>query len=170
MREGIADSSVIISLSAIERLDLLFSLFSSVIVTPAVCREVIEDCDGRPGARELRDAIENGFVAVSAPPVTGLLTLLSKDLGEGEAESIALAVTREDSVLLLDDRDARAKARALDLRLSGVLGVLMSAKKMGMVPSFGDELRRLTEEIPFRVGSELVERLLREVGEEVEDP
>jgi len=166
MREAIADSSVIISLSAITRLDLLFSLYNPVVVTSAVRREVVEGCAGRPGAAELREAIESAIVTVIAPPSTNLLMLLLDDLGDGEAESIALAATRRDSVLLLDDRDARARARSLGIRMSGVLGVLLLAKKRGLVPSFGDELRRLTTQLPFRVGEELAARLLAEAGEE----
>ena len=166
MRGAIADSSVIIALAGIGRLDLLFKLYKPVVVTKAVRREVVDDCAGRPGSSELKESIENGAVIVDSPPQTSLLTLLLEKLGDGEAESIALAAARNDLVLLLDDRDARARARIIGFKMSGVLGVLMLAKKQGLITSLREELSRLADILHFRISGELVSRLLVEVGEE----
>jgi len=53
----VADSSVLIHLAAIGRLDLLRGLFERLTLPPAVWREVVEEGSGRPGAREIESGL-----------------------------------------------------------------------------------------------------------------
>jgi predicted nucleic acid-binding protein len=48
-------------------------------------------------------------------------------LDSGETEVLALAQTRPDALVLLDDEMARSEARRLKLRVRGTLGVLAQA-------------------------------------------
>ena len=59
-------------------------------------------------------------------PVQG--DTLSMVLGRGEAEAIALARQYPESLLLIDDRQARRAASALGLRATGSSGVLVRGK------------------------------------------
>jgi len=84
------------------------------------------------------------------------------DLGSGEREVIAQAV--EDHIVLLDDMDARRIARRLGLQPIGTVGLLIAAKKRGLLPWLRSELQQL-KALGFWISQELQEEALREVNE-----
>lgn len=61
------------------------------------------------------------------------LNSLSVVLGRGEAEAISLARQYADSLLLLDDNQARRAAKTLDLSIIGTAGILLRAKNEGII-------------------------------------
>ncbi|MEK6262195.1 MAG: DUF3368 domain-containing protein [Planctomycetota bacterium] len=56
-------------------------------------------------------------------------------LGGGEAEVLALARTIPDALVLLDDAEARRTAFDLGLAVRETLGVLLDAKRAGLIPA-----------------------------------
>jgi hypothetical protein len=82
----------------------------------------------------------------------------------GEAEAIALALETRSSLILLDDADAREKARLYHLKMTGLLGILLRAKKSGKIASLSEKLDMLRS-TGFWLSVDLTDRLLREVGE-----
>jgi len=56
-----------------------------------------------------------------------------RDIHRGEAEVIALAGSLRESKMILDDLAARKHARLLGLKFTGSLGVLLQAKKIGLL-------------------------------------
>ena len=88
----VSDSSTLIHLSAIGRLSLLKEFYGYITVPPAVWREVVERGGNRAGAMEVEQARQTGWIEVSAPEEAVFLQLLRRDLDDGEAEVIALAV------------------------------------------------------------------------------
>ena len=52
MREAISDSSTLIHLAGIGRLEFLKGFYGKILITPAVWREVVEEGKERPGAKE----------------------------------------------------------------------------------------------------------------------
>jgi uncharacterized protein len=91
--------------------------------------------------------------------------LLAEDVGPGEAEAITLAVRRHARLLLLDDRRARRIAEvAYHLRVKGVAGILVTAKRRGLVAS----VRSVLEEIRangYYLAQTIIDRALCEAGE-----
>jgi predicted nucleic acid-binding protein len=81
-----------------------------------------------------------------------------------EAEVIALAVELEASRVLLDDQDARRSARLYGLQPMGTLGLLLEAKRHGLLPAIGPEIERLAR-TNFYFSSALVEEILKAAGE-----
>lgn len=65
---------------------------------------------------------------------------------------------------MLDDQDARRYAHRYGLNVIGTLGLLAWAKRKGMIKSFKSEVEGL-QKAGFYATAELVEKLLREVGE-----
>ncbi|MEG3056420.1 MAG: hypothetical protein GYA64_08345 [Methanomicrobiales archaeon] len=61
--------------------------FSSVSIPPAVWQEVVEQGGSRPGAAEVRDARESGWLQVIEPSDKTLVLLLKQELHAGEAEA-----------------------------------------------------------------------------------
>lgn len=135
----ITNTSPLLYLHQIGRIDLLHTLYRSVIAPPEV-------------ARELRVGMERGIDVpdlsvlpwVEIRPVTDarLLPMLI-DLGPGEAEVIALGIENPNSLLILDDKLARRIAATGKLSYTGTLGVLMKAKEEGHLPKLAPVLNDL---------------------------
>ena len=168
MHEAISNSSTLIHLAAIGRLDLLKKFHDKIIIPPAVWREVVEEGRSRPGAQEVKKARENGWIDIVTPEDHRLLQLLRSQLNEGEAEAIALAIERKAKTLFLDETEGRAVADIYDLQKSGVIGVLIRAKLQGEISSLKRELTRLRNKAGFWIEEKLYQQVLRSVGEKPE--
>ena len=97
----ISDSSPLISLSAIGRLDLLRLLYKRVVVPEAVWQEITAAGKGRAGSSEIRNS---EWIEVCPLSNRALADALESDLDSGEAEAIALAVESDTELLLIDER------------------------------------------------------------------
>ncbi|MEA3377179.1 MAG: DUF3368 domain-containing protein [Chloroflexota bacterium] len=161
----ITDSSTLIHLAAIDRLDLLRAFFKQVTVPPAVWREVVEQGGGRAGAAEVVRAHEAGWIELAKPTDVALLRLLKRDLDEGEAEAIALSLEKEAALLLVDESDAREIADLYDLPKTGTIGLLIRAKKEGLIRLLRPELDKLRRQGGFWIAESLYNRALEAVGE-----
>ncbi len=56
-------------------------------------------------------------------------------LDRGEAEVLALANERSARLVIIDERKGRRYAKRLGLPLTGTVGVLLTAKHSGLIPS-----------------------------------
>src|SRR5439155_7115199 len=84
--------------------------------------------------------------------------LLTLELHRGEAEAIALAVEVKADWILIDERDGRMMGRQLGLPLTGVLGVLLRAKKMKKIKAYKPEIAALKSKARFFVAPQLKTR------------
>jgi predicted nucleic acid-binding protein len=159
----ISDSSPLIALSRIGQLELLHGLYREVTLPQAVFQEVTQNGTGQPGADEVSAAEWILAVEVSDRPFVGSLR---RDLGEGEAEAIALAVELKADLLVVDDLLARQVAHSLGLVFVGTVGVLLEARQKGLLSEIKPCLDDLIDLAGFRVSGELYNRVLREAGEE----
>ena len=128
---AVADSTPIISLALMGKLDLLRHLYCQVVVPPAVQREVLAGGPGAVGHAELQQATSLQVVPLQNVRRADMLS----DLDRGEAEVIALAQESNADLAIIDERLARRHAKRLGLILTGTLGVLLKAKNTGLVPS-----------------------------------
>ncbi len=168
MPKAISDSSTLIHLSAIGRLDLLHEFYDSLVITPAVWHEVVEEGKGRSGALEIKREVEEGRIKVQSPKDYALLGLLKRELNDGEAEVIALAVEDGSAEVLLDESDARRVAEVFGLVKTGIVGILIRAKLAGKIPALRPELNRLQTEGGFWIEDRLVQQACRSAGEDEE--
>ena len=76
-----------------------------------------------------------GFVRVQSVSARNHRLPGTENLGKGEAEAIQLAKEIGADILLTDDRKARATAVSLDVRCSGLLGLLVVAKQANYLES-----------------------------------
>ena len=128
----LADTSCLILLEKINRLDWLRALYGKLIVAEEVATEY-----GMP----LPDWIE--VRSINNQPF--LASLLAESLGKGEAASLALAFEVENPLLILDDQKARKKARSFNFLITGTSGILLLAKKRGLCVSIKPELDALVK-------------------------
>ena len=89
---------------------------------------------------------------------------LISDLGAGESEVLMLGLELPDSVLILDDGLARRVAESLGLRFTGTLGLLLDAKRAGLISAVSPLLDRL-QELRFRVAPHTRRAILDLAGE-----
>lgn len=127
---AVSDSSPLILLAAIGRLDLLHRLYGEVAVPPAVWQEVVEIGRGRAGAAAISRL---GWIRRRALPTDDVPPFLAR-LRRGEAEAIALAdALPRDTAILLDDLPARRVAAGLGMSVTGTAGVLVLAKQEDLI-------------------------------------
>jgi len=155
----VSNTSPLLNLAIIGRLDLVRVQFGRVVVPPAVAGEFRLE-EGRPGSSALRRAVEDGWIAVEEPSDDPLIRTLRQDLDRGESEAITLAVEKEAGLILLDEREGRRRARNVGLEVTGALGILARADRRGELDSLSGALDRLEDEAGFWIGSALREQIL----------
>lgn len=135
-----ANTTPIIALALISRLDLLQRLYREVVIPPAVRDEVFAGGPAGIGSAEVRAATWLRVISLQDPRRADLLA----DLDRGEAEVIALAQELDAGLVIIDERLARRHAERLGFTLTGTLGVLLRAKERGLVSTVApliDQLR-----------------------------
>lgn len=165
MPSAVSNASPLIHLAAIGRFSLLRDFFDEVLIPPSVWREVVDEGRGRPGSQDVQEAAKKGWIRVAALPNDKLARLLRRDLDDGEADSIALAVANSPSIILLDESEARRLAELYSLNKTGVVGLLVRAKNEGKITSLKEELDRLRDDAGFWLHDDLYAQALRGVGE-----
>jgi predicted nucleic acid-binding protein len=103
------------------------------------------------------------WVTIRQPVSTPVLPLVT-DLGPGETAVLALALESTNAVVILDDALARQVAAALAIPFRGTLGVLLDAKRAGLVPTILPLLDQL-HALRFRLSMRTREAILALAGE-----
>ncbi len=147
--KAVTNSTCLIGLERIARLDILPQVFDTVFAPPAVAKEVRTSLDW------LR------VQTVANPSVT---IALRTQMDEGEAEAIALALELENVLLILDDKKARRVAQQMGMKVIGTVGMLLRAKRQGVIAEVKPILLKLTE-ANFRIAQGIIQEALRLSGE-----
>jgi predicted nucleic acid-binding protein len=140
----VSNAGPLIHLCWIGQLDLLRELYGEVIIPQAVYEEVVVQGKGQPGAEEVEQAIQEGWIIMGRAQDSLALQTLQLTLHPGEAETLVLAKERGASIALLDDDLARRTAMGLGLKITGTVGVLLLAESHDMIRDLKtalDELR-----------------------------
>jgi len=85
---------------------------------------------------------------------------LPREIHRGEAEVLALAAEAPESLVILDDTAARAHAKALGLKVTGTLGILLRAKQDARIHAMRPLLDQL-ERLGFRLAEHTRAAVLR---------
>ena len=101
----VCDSSALIGLTKIGKLDILKEVFGEVYIPNAVFDEVASGGRGKPGAKEILAA---KWVRKKAVQDRRTVEILIAELGHGEAEVLVLGKEMDADLLILDDEKARA--------------------------------------------------------------
>jgi predicted nucleic acid-binding protein len=135
----VADCSALIALATCDALSLLDRLFGDVVVPEAVYREAV--VGNKPEAEQLRVYL-NGRVRALDPEHPILVDGFSDP---GETEAMLLYRQLQADYLLIDDRRGRRMARINDIQVIGSLGVLLGAKRAGLIAAVKPYVQRLSE-------------------------
>ncbi|MCC5816300.1 MAG: DUF3368 domain-containing protein [Leptospira sp.] len=115
----ISDTSCLILLSKLEMLSLLEKMYRKIYITEIVASEYGEPLPEFIVTQKLRDDFH--------------FRVLEQEMDAGEASSLALGLEIPNSLIILDDRKARKIAKKLNLPHTGVIGILVQAKRLGKI-------------------------------------
>ena len=131
----VSDTSCITTLLKAGRLGLAEGLFGFLEVPTGVWEELVAYHRQIPAFVRRTDA---GDAPSSMSGLDGL--------GRGEADAITLALQLSADLLLTDDQEAARAARQVGLKLIGTVGLLLLAKRRGMITSVRETLGLLEQE------------------------
>lgn len=154
----VADSSALVALSVCDSLQLLDALFGEVKVPQAVYDEV---CIAYKAESQVLEAYLEGKVSSAS---TTINIEKSNGLGKGELAAICLYKQLSADLLLIDDARAKKVAYLNNLEVMGSLGVLLLAKKEGLIATIKPALTQLRCSDIF-VSEHLLEQMLVMAGE-----
>jgi len=157
----ICDTSPLQYLYQIGQLEILPSLARRVIVPAAVEKELAA---GRRLGVALPDLETLSWVTLRQPVSRRALPLIT-DLGPGETEVLMIALESPDPIVVLDDALARSFAESLNIRLTGTIGLLLDAKRAGLIDRLAPFLDQL-QALRFRLSVQTRRSVLRLAGEE----
>jgi predicted nucleic acid-binding protein len=152
MTVAVSDASALIALDRIRLLETMAPLLDGLLIPPAVAHEIAPTvrvpawCSVRGLAQEIPESVRR------------------EGLGHGETEAIALSIESDRCPLILDERRARRLAISLGLPIVGTAGLLVRAKREGLLDVVRPHLEALIE-TGFFVSPNVVERALRQAGE-----
>jgi predicted nucleic acid-binding protein len=152
----VTDTSLVVNLAWLREERLLADLFGSVLAPPAVRIEFERLALADPRFHGLHFP---ACVTVEAPARIPEVLARNDNLDAGEIAALALALERGIRFVLIDEQAGRAAAVALGLQPSGLLGLLVEAKKRGLIPAVLPMLDRLWESARFRIGDDLRRRI-----------
>lgn len=158
----VADTSVLLNLCRIGEEDLLWQLFGQV-TAPAMVRDEFERAVAVYGRFDQLQF--PSFIHIHEPSVSFFDPLAGVKLDPGESAAIALSLELQADLLLMDERKGRRAAIDLGIVVTGILGVLLQAKKQALLTDVGSILNRLRTEAGFFLSDAQVNRTLHLAGE-----
>jgi len=154
--DAVINASPLIFLGKLERLQLLNQLFETVYIPVAVLDEVSTKTNTIKQLG-INNLIFEKLIVTNRIAVTGLLGRLHI----GEVETIVGAVEHNIKAVVLDDNAARNKAKQFGLNVTGTLGVLLKARKMGLIENLEQDILKLIN-AGIHVSDEIIKRILVE--------
>ncbi|MDR0963923.1 MAG: DUF3368 domain-containing protein [Clostridium sp.] len=146
----VSNSTPIIVLSNINKLDILQKLYGVVHIPYAVMQEV--------SVKANHFMQDNPWLRMDYVKDKLAQDAFSVSLHSGEVEAILLTRQLEADLLILDDGLARKYAKRLNILITGTIGVILQAKNRGIISSVKPVLSNLIDS-----GFYLSEQVLGEI-------
>lgn len=138
----VSNTSPLIALLRIQRLDILKQLFGNVLITPEVLAEALPKQE-TDEYQYLQRAV-NSFITVKKPKAN---FLFRRTIQRGERSVLNLTFELNADILIMDDRKARneAKEMNLDTFLAYTTDILKFAEEKNIISSFVEIQKQLKE-------------------------
>lgn len=131
----VSDTTPLISLLKINRLELLEKLFGQVLIPWAVFNELTMNERFQIEADQIRKKHFIVIKPVNNPESADILKRAT-GLDQGESEAIVLTDELNADVLLMDEAKGRTVSSQMGLRIMGTIGILMAAYEEQELTSF----------------------------------
>ncbi|MBF2008132.1 MAG: DUF3368 domain-containing protein [Chlorogloeopsis fritschii C42_A2020_084] len=158
----VSNTSPISNLAKVGQLDLMQQLYRAILIPSAVYEELLDE---RAGETVITTVQSADWLEIRPVQNEELVNQLRDRVNVGEAEAIALAVEVEATRLLIDERLGRQAAKDLGLKITGVMGILLLAKRQNLIMSVKPIMDDLTTQANFRISSQLYVDVLNAAGE-----
>lgn len=159
-RKWVVNASPLIILGKISQIDLLVKLADSLVVPKAVAKEIEQGAQNDPAKKWLVQ--EGKEFIVETPPLSTVIA--NWDLGDGESHVLSWALAYSDYEAIVDDLAARKCAKTLSIPIRGTLGVVLLAKKIGLIPKVDPVLDAISA-AGLRIDPNLLEAIRTMAGE-----
>jgi len=143
------DTSALILLSKINKLEILHLVYGTVFTTKYVLIEFGNDLPNWI-------VVDNSDCEKYKFPT----------LGKGEESLCSLAIDKTSIYLILDDLKARKIAAVYKISFTGTIGILIAAKKLGYIHSVKQILEKINS-TNFRISLEIQLKALKLAGEDL---
>ena len=152
----ISDTGPLIALARVDALFIPQALFSSLRIPEAVRVE----CVRKPGedTRRIEQATRDGWISVVSLKRKPADRPFSLSLGRGETEAIQLALETTQSLLIIDDRLARRRARQVGLDYIGTVRMLLLAEERQVIHDAEAIVQRMTAS-GYRISPQILQQL-----------
>lgn len=162
MLRVIVNSTPLIALCKIGGLDLLHEVYGRIVIPQAVFDEVTEKDDS--ACREIRERPD--WITVAQISDQTQRQMYRAKLHDGEVEVMILAQEPPlADLVIIDDNAAKKTAKYLGLHVTGTLGVLLKAKRMGLIERIGSIIDELCKN-GFYVDNSVKAMALKQAGED----
>lgn len=155
----IADTSALIAIATCNGLPWLNSLFEKLMVPRAVFEEAIKK--DKPQAARLQEYLTDKVFDSNLAE----FVIASPGMGDGELEAMALYRKTSADRLLIDDLRARKVALYNGMNVIGSVGVLLLAKKHGLISAIKPCLDQI-DQSEVHMGRGLMREALIMAGED----
>lgn len=164
MPKVVVNSTPIIVLCGIGRLDVLKDLYQEITIPFAVYTEVtaIEDS----ACVQIKNA--DSWIHIEQLQDKSEKKMYKAKLHAGEVEVMILAQEQKADLVIIDDNAAKKAAKYLGLTVTGTLGVLLRAKSKGIVQEIAPLLIKMKRN-GFYIDSVTEAFVLEQAGESPKD-
>jgi predicted nucleic acid-binding protein len=161
MHSAVVNTTPIIALNSIGRLDLLEKMYSKIYIPYAVYEEACVDGDDVMDRNLLLSFSNFSIERISNNEAK---TYFRTALHKGEVETMILANELGADLCIIDDQLARNYAKVLGLTVTGTLGVLVKAKENGFIEKVTPLMDNLIQNGIY-IGNKLYTDIRRITGE-----
>lgn len=159
MLKVVSNTTPIISLLKLNKLEILKDLYGQIYIPLAVYQEI----EVGKSKGYYQDLLQVDWILISKV-VNGQTVTSFPDLDAGEAEAVVLALEISADLIILDERLGRFHAKHEGLNVTGTIGILIKAKKQGLIKELKSLLTELTEKEVW-ISNKLKREILNQVGE-----
>ena len=153
----VSDSTPLITLMKGMKIDILQGLFGEVLIPDAVFDEVTRNVKFQDEAEQIRNSPFIKKVSVNKPESVVMLQRAT-GLDRGESEAIIYADENHADVLLMDEEAGRKVAMNMHLPFSGSMGVIIQAKKAGLISEIeADEILDRIDQSNVHISKKLLQ-------------
>lgn len=159
MPKVVSNTTPIISLLKIGKLEILKDLYEEIYIP----QEVYSEIEAGKNKKYYLNLLEVEWIRIEQIQDKKSVAYFL-DLDKGEAEAIILATESEADLILLDEALGRYHAKHAGLKVTGTIGILIKAKKQGLISELKPLLFELREKGVW-LSESLIERILELTNE-----
>ena len=136
----VSDTSCIGYLIQINCLNLLQIIYGDIIIPTAVNEEILQLENKGHALSEYQSA---EWIKIYPAADLSNVKEYKNILDKGELEAISIAIELKADLLIIDEKLGRIVAKTIGFEITGLVGILITAKNKGLIPSVKNALDKV---------------------------